>query len=142
MSTTSPLLPGRLGDPSLTLATDPRLDPRLRAGGLYIADGEEPAPMDRDSKYREIVDFIAAWKHETTEMYAKPLEGPPAGGQRRVSKRRRQPSLSRRPEPSVNDMLDSIEVTGDTGLVRSIFSSLDTFSGMFGIVEPQTTVEA
>ena len=41
-----------------------------------------------------------------------------------------------RGERSGNDMLDSIEVTGDTGLVRSIFSSLDTFSGMFGIVEP------
>ena len=41
-----------------------------------------------------------------------------------------------RGERSVNDMLDSIEVTGDTGLIRSIFSSLDTFSGLFGIVEP------
>ena len=29
MSTEYPKLPGRLGDPTLTLLTDPRLDPRL-----------------------------------------------------------------------------------------------------------------
>lgn len=29
MTNSAPALPGRLGNPSLTLATDPRLDPRL-----------------------------------------------------------------------------------------------------------------
>jgi acetyl esterase len=71
VSTTSPQLPGRLGDPSLTLATDPRLDPRLLAGGLYIATAlEEPAPVDLDSTYGEIIDFIAAWEFELDGMYA------------------------------------------------------------------------
>ena len=46
MSTSSPMLPGRLGNPSLTLATDPRLDPRLVAAvaGMDAVLGE-PAPV-------------------------------------------------------------------------------------------------
>lgn len=41
-----------------------------------------------------------------------------------------------RGERSIDDMLDAVNVTGDPSVVRVIFSNLDTFSGLFGIVEP------
>jgi alkyl sulfatase BDS1-like metallo-beta-lactamase superfamily hydrolase len=41
-----------------------------------------------------------------------------------------------RGECSIDAMLEAVQVTGDPGLVRTIFSNLDSFSGRFSIVEP------
>ena len=47
-------LPGRLGDPSMTLLTDPRMDPRvvnLLAASGDLLDGIEP--LDSTASYEE-----------------------------------------------------------------------------------------
>jgi acetyl esterase/lipase len=65
-------LPGRLGDPSLTLASDPRLDPRLVAavGGSDEALAA-PVSVGPDSSYAEILDYIGAAESEFDAMYAE-----------------------------------------------------------------------
>jgi len=60
MSNSKSKLPGRLGDPNLTLATDPRLDPVLAA--FYAQDDSldfDDAPIDTNSSYEEVVAYIA-----------------------------------------------------------------------------------
>ena len=49
-------LPGRLGDPELTLATDPRCDPRLVAAlePLGLAGRADPVPLSADSSLKDI----------------------------------------------------------------------------------------
>ena len=41
-----------------------------------------------------------------------------------------------RGERRIEELLNVVDVTGDTTLLKTIFSSLDHFSGLFGIVEP------
>ena len=57
--TTSVHLPGRLGDPSRTLATDDRADPRmvavLEAFGLTE---EQPSPVTAESSVEDILAFV------------------------------------------------------------------------------------
>jgi acetyl esterase/lipase len=52
-------LPGRLGDPDMTLGNDPRTDPRLAAGlAAFGIDGHgEPSPVDASSPYDEQLAF-------------------------------------------------------------------------------------
>ncbi len=54
--TLRPNLPGRLGDPDLTLATDPRSDPRMVAAlePLGVAGRAEPVPLSPDSSLEDI----------------------------------------------------------------------------------------
>lgn len=49
-------LPGRLGDPGMTLATDPRSDPRMVAAldSLGLAGRAEPAPLSAESSLEDI----------------------------------------------------------------------------------------
>ncbi len=53
--------PGRLGDPSESLATDPRVDRRLRAmlASLQLDGHGEPAPLDRTADLDAIGEFVA-----------------------------------------------------------------------------------
>lgn len=57
--TSDPILPGRLGDPSLTLDRDPRADPRVIAllAPLGLAGQLEPAPVDGDSELDALLEF-------------------------------------------------------------------------------------
>ena len=51
-------LPGRLGDPSMTLLTDPRMDPRvasLLAAAGDLLDGIKP--LDSTASYEEALVF-------------------------------------------------------------------------------------
>lgn len=82
MSTSSSMLPGRLGNPNLTLATDPRLDPRLAAAvaGMDAALGE-PTPVGPASPYAEILDYIGALESELDPVYAETFGSlPPVRG--------------------------------------------------------------
>ena len=49
-------LPGRLGDPGMTLATDPRCDPRMAAAlePLGLAGRSDPVPLTADSSLEDI----------------------------------------------------------------------------------------
>ena len=75
-------LPGRLGDPTLTLITDPRLDPRLAAalGGTEAVAGKQ-APVGPDSPYEEILGYIGAAESELDGFYAEMFGSlPPVDG--------------------------------------------------------------
>ncbi|MYJ28571.1 MAG: alpha/beta hydrolase, partial [Acidimicrobiaceae bacterium] len=56
MTTVRPSLPGRLGDPGMTLATDPRSDPRMVAvlEPLGMAGRADPVPLTADSSLDDI----------------------------------------------------------------------------------------
>ena len=41
-----------------------------------------------------------------------------------------------RGEKSVDEFVSEADVTGDDAIIKTIFLSLDSFSGIFGIVEP------
>ncbi|MYB29213.1 MAG: hypothetical protein F4X38_08745, partial [Acidimicrobiaceae bacterium] len=49
-------LPGRLGDPEMTVATDPRADPRMVAAlePLGLAGRADPAPLTGESSLEDI----------------------------------------------------------------------------------------
>ena len=73
-SSISSMLPGRLGNPNRTLATDPRLDPRLVAAvaGMDAALGE-PMSVGPASPYAEILDYIGAVESELDPVCAETL---------------------------------------------------------------------
>ncbi len=85
MSGYSPKLPGLLGDPNLTLATDPRIDLRLVEvmtstwgyGELdELAVGDGPG-----SSHEELLEYFAAYEAMSDPMYAKVFGGlPPVPG--------------------------------------------------------------
>lgn len=79
MAPSSPKLPGRLGDPTLTLATDPRLDPRLRAVlDVYGLSGwGETAAADHDPSLEEILDGIAEAESMGDALYAGIFDNEP-----------------------------------------------------------------
>ncbi len=82
MSASSPRLPGKLGDSNLTLATDPRLDPRLIAAVAGVeAALDEHAPVGPDSPYEEIIEYVGALESEVDAVLAEQLGGlPPVSG--------------------------------------------------------------
>ncbi len=55
----SPILPGRLGNPELTMATDPRADPRMVAAlaPIGLAEAPEAAPVNIDSPIAELLEY-------------------------------------------------------------------------------------
>ena len=75
MSASTPQLPGKLGDPSLTLATDPRLDPRLVEGAAYADDAVAEATMGPDSSYEEILENIGRIEAELAPAFAEMVRG-------------------------------------------------------------------
>ena len=89
MTTTATHLPGKLGNPELTLVTDPRLDPAmlLAVDGMDEALGQPPA-VGPDSSYEEVVAYAAAMEAEFDVIYEEtfgalpPVEGESAGERR------------------------------------------------------------
>ncbi|MYE10056.1 MAG: hypothetical protein F4X99_00005, partial [Gammaproteobacteria bacterium] len=85
MSDYLPKPPGLLGDPTLTLKTDPRIDPRLVEvmtstwgyGELdELAVGDGPG-----SSHEELLEYFAAYEAMSDPMYAKVFGGlPPVPG--------------------------------------------------------------
>ncbi len=64
-------LPGRLGDPNLTLAHDPRIDPRIAAmfqSAGVSGIGLEPIPLDAP------IEQCRAWCQQFEEAAAKQNE--------------------------------------------------------------------
>jgi acetyl esterase/lipase len=57
----SPILPGRLGDPSMLMNTDPRADPRMVAAMVPLGlDGApEPAPVDVNSPTDALLEYAS-----------------------------------------------------------------------------------
>lgn len=87
---TAPQLPGRLGQPDLTLADDPRADPRLVAAfeQFGLAGRTEPAPVGSDAPIEAVLDYIAAAEEGFEGLFAVIASGAPAveGVERSVEK--------------------------------------------------------
>ncbi|MDP6095885.1 MAG: alpha/beta hydrolase [Gammaproteobacteria bacterium] len=64
MSRSLPKLPGKLGNPNLTLATDPRLAAVFAEGGIV-----DDFPLGADASYQEIVDHIGEMEAELDPFY-------------------------------------------------------------------------
>lgn len=77
MPESSPHLPGRLGNPNLTLATDPRLDPRLAEVFAGLQDVLDDSPVGPDSSYEEILEFIDKTEAELGPVWDAMVEGLP-----------------------------------------------------------------
>ncbi len=60
MADSTPILPGRLGMPGMSLADDPRADPRMIAAiaPLGLAAIPPPSPVDSGSSLEELFDYI------------------------------------------------------------------------------------
>jgi len=65
-------LPGRLGDPSRVLKTDPRTDPRLVAAfaPFRLADAPPPLPVSADSPLQAKLDCVAAMEAGMGTVFA------------------------------------------------------------------------
>ena len=75
MPRTSPELPGRLGDPNLTIATDPRLDPRLAEAAAGLSEALEELPVGPDSPLSEIRAYVREVEAEVETAYADLFRG-------------------------------------------------------------------
>jgi acetyl esterase len=75
--------PGRLGDPDLTLGTDPRADPRMVAvlSGLGLGVHAEGAPLSPTASREELLAFVGAVEEGFEGLFAAFAEGwPPLTG--------------------------------------------------------------
>jgi acetyl esterase/lipase len=76
----TPILPGKLGNPDLTIQDDPRVDPRL-AAVMEMADEMPPPPVDGYSPVEDIVEFIGLSEAGSVEHLAMSVAGlPPIKG--------------------------------------------------------------
>ena len=81
--TTSYVPSGRIGDPAMTLGTDPRADPRMVAelDRFGLLDHSDPAPLDRRAGREQLLGFVAAAEEGFEGVFAalaetwKPVEG-------------------------------------------------------------------
>ena len=74
-------LPGRLGNPDMTIRTDPRLDPRVRAtleGGL--GELAQAPPIGPDAPVADILAFLEAFEAEAANMNEGYADLPPVDG--------------------------------------------------------------
>ena len=76
-TTSSPVLPGRLGSPEMTLRDDPRADPRMIAAmePFGLADPPAAAPVDASSPIEDLLEYVGGGR----------------GGLRGAVRRRRRP---------------------------------------------------
>jgi acetyl esterase len=77
------VLPGRLGDPAMSLATDPRSDPRMIAamGPLGMDHPAPPLPIGPDAPLEHILELTMAAEQGNTAVFAALLAGlPPVEG--------------------------------------------------------------
>lgn len=74
--------PGRLGDPALTIGTDPRADPRMVAvlAGLGIDGHSDGAPLTSDASREELLGLVSAIEVGFEGLFAALAEGSPALG--------------------------------------------------------------
>lgn len=84
----APILPGRLGDPSMTMATDPRADPRMLAAlePLGLAEPTPPVPVDGTSPMAMVHEVMTATEEGYAAVWEALLAGmePVAGVERRT----------------------------------------------------------
>ncbi len=78
----SPVLPGRLGDPDLTLRDDPRADPRMIAAmePFGLADRAAPAPVNAQSPTEALLEYVAAAEEGFEGLFAALMSGLPEIG--------------------------------------------------------------
>ena len=78
-ASTSPVLPGRLGTPALTLRDDPRADPRMIAAmvpfGLDVPP--EPAPVSGDSAIEDLLEYVTAAEEGFEALFGAVVAGLP-----------------------------------------------------------------
>ncbi|OJY37497.1 alpha/beta hydrolase fold domain-containing protein [Pseudonocardia sp. 73-21] len=72
-------LPGRLGDPDLTIGTDPRADPRMVAvlTGLGIDGHADGAPLTPDAPREELLGFVEAVEVGFEGLFTALAQGSP-----------------------------------------------------------------
>ena len=74
-------LPGRLGNPDITIATDPRLDPRARAMIKGMAEiAQAPPPIGPDAPIADIRELFAAFETEGLALHEEYARLPPVDG--------------------------------------------------------------
>ena len=74
-------LPGRLGNPDITIATDPRLDPRARVMFEGMAQtAEVPPPIGPDAPVAEILELFSAFEAEGLALHEEYAGLPPVEG--------------------------------------------------------------
>src|SRR5262245_29540751 len=63
--------PGRLGDPTMVLKTDPRADPRMVAalGEFGLSQAPPPAPVTAASPRQQILEYCAALEGAFEQMF-------------------------------------------------------------------------
>ena len=92
----SPVLPGRLGSPGMSLRDDPRADPRMIAAMEPFGLGEPPAPapVDSSSPIEDLLEYVALAEEGFEALFgALAAELPPIEG---VERTRRGDQGSRR----------------------------------------------
>src|SRR4051794_36395974 len=72
MAASSPILPGRLGTPEMTLRDDPRADPRMIAAlaPLGLTDRHDLAPVNADSPLRDLLEYVNAAEEAFEQLNA------------------------------------------------------------------------
>ena len=74
--------PGRLGDPTMEMSQDGRLDPRIAAVLMQMPDGRNgtavPADVSFDSSYEDCLAYYTAQEVQTREQMLAMTEGLPA----------------------------------------------------------------
>ncbi|HEX4983551.1 MAG TPA: alpha/beta hydrolase [Ilumatobacteraceae bacterium] len=75
----SPVLPGRLGSPGMTLRDDPRADPRMIAAmePFGLADPPEEAPVDSESPLEALLEYVAAAEEGFEALFDALFDGLP-----------------------------------------------------------------
>ncbi len=75
----SPILPGRLGTPDMTLRDDPRADPRMIAalGPFGLVDRHEVAPVNGNSPIDELLDYVTVAEAAFEQLNAALVTGLP-----------------------------------------------------------------
>ena len=78
----SPVLPGRLGAPAMTLREDPRADPRMIAAMEPFGLGEpQPFPLDASASLDELLAYVAEAEQGFEALFAGLVAGlPPVTG--------------------------------------------------------------
>lgn len=84
----SPVLPGRLGSPEMTIGDDPRADPRMIAAmePFGLAAAPAPAPVSATSSIDELLAYLSAAEEGFESLFAATAAGIPevAGVERSV----------------------------------------------------------
>ena len=75
----SPVLPGRLGSPDMSLRNDPRADPRMIAAmePFGSADPAPPAPVDASSSLEDLLELVSAAEEGFEGLFGALVAGMP-----------------------------------------------------------------